>query len=362
MAAKCSKYTHNKEKDKKEVVESYSCAFLILPKCCPCLLIPHWKLSHQHQILPSLVMLTCSCSVCWSSVLSDYPSLLFWNGAVCQDRHGFACGVGDQCQFPTRALYLAGKGTGWPSLTATDCTDTLLWTPILVHLLPVSFLSVCGVSWCYLCFLLKRRWVINTFFSCSVSAYCLFLYCVFKYQHPHTAITDWPAVWLCCVAMELSSVAYWEYSLVISEVAIRGDHVPVWGARAQTGPEQSWPAGERGFSDGPWLHRLCNHRGGRWHQRSCPYSLHRSPAPRRRRTPHPLPHLLQALASSLPGCEGEHRLPHAREHLGRALLPPCPWGAAQGAGLECGVVSVCAGWPDGTALPREGHGGGPATA
>lgn len=162
--------------------------------------------------------------------------------------------------------------------------------------------------------------------------------------------------------MELSSVAYWEHSLVISEVAIRGHHVPVGHAKGQTGPEESWSTGERGFSHGLWLHRLCNHGGFRWHHGPRTYRLHRSPASRRRRTPHPLPHLLQALAPRLPGCDGGHSLSHAHEHLGWTLLPPRPNGAAQGPGLERGAVRVCAGWPDGYALPREGHGGGPATA
>lgn len=162
--------------------------------------------------------------------------------------------------------------------------------------------------------------------------------------------------------MKLSPVAHWVYNLLISEGEIRSHHVPVWGVRGQTGPEQSWPAGERGFSDGPWLHRLCNHRGGRWHHGPSPYSLHCSPAPRWRRAPHSLPHFLQALASRLPGCEGEHSLHHAHEHPGWALLSPHPQGAAQRPGVERGAVGVCAGWPDGTSLPLERHVGGPTTA
>lgn len=154
----------------------------------------------------------------------------------------------------------------------------------------------------------------------------------------------------------------WWHRFSESNLVFWTHHVSVRSAKNKRRSEQSWPAGKRGFSNGPWLHRLRNYWRVRWHYESCPDSLHSGPASCWRWAPQPISHILQTLASGFPRCDREHGLLHTYEHLGWTLFSPCPWRATQRPGLERRAVSICARWPDGASLQREGHGGGPATA
>lgn len=135
--------------------KSHCCAFPILHKHDVNTSLR--AVMQQHHTLPWVVW-SCKANL---FLLLIQPSLLCWNGDVCQGGHDCACEVGDQCQFPTRTLYLAGKGAGWPSPTATHIYRHTTVDPneTLVHQLVV------------VCFLLKRRWVVNTLFP----AVCMFI-------------------------------------------------------------------------------------------------------------------------------------------------------------------------------------------
>lgn len=161
---------------------------------------------------------------------------------------------------------------------------------------------------------------------------------------------NWHLVLLTLTQVLRSNLVFWTH------------HVSVRCTKNKRRSEQSRSAGKRGFSNGPWLHRLHNYRRVKWHYESCPDSLHSGPASCWRWTPQPVSHILQTLASGFPRCDREHGLLHTYEHLGWTLFPPCAWRATQRHGLECGAVSICARWPDGPSLQREGYGGGPATA